>query len=85
MSDIVVELAVASGTESDLFGQYFQRFVDRAFIQAMTSDEDAPMLMLRSDPLRDREVKVVIFQEPAAADAFRTGWALVRAKGDTAA
>jgi hypothetical protein len=85
MSDVVVELAVSTGAEADLFGEYFQRFVDRAFIQAMTSDTDAPLLMLRSDPMQDREVKVVIFQERAAADAFTTGWALVRAGGDAAA
>lgn len=78
MSDVVIELPVAVGAEADLFGAYFQRFVDQAFIQAMTSDADAPMLMLRSDPLADREVKVVIFQERAAADEFAKGWALVR-------
>jgi hypothetical protein len=78
MSDIVMELPVATGPEADLFGQYFQRFVDKAFIRAVTSDEEAPMLMLRSDPLQDREVKVVIFQEPDMADAFAKGWALVR-------
>jgi hypothetical protein len=78
MSDIVIELPVAAGPEADLFGQYFQRFVDKAFIEAVTSDEEAPMLMLRSDPLQDREVKVVIFQEPRMADAFAKGWALVR-------
>jgi hypothetical protein len=80
MGDVVVELPVAAGAEADLFGEYFQRFVDRAFIQAVTSDKDAPILMLRSDPLQDREVKVVIFQERAAAEAFTTGWALVRAR-----
>ncbi len=85
MSDVVVELAVSTGAEADLFGAYFQRFVDRAFIQAMTTDTDAPMLMLHSDPLRDHEVKVVIFQERDAADAFASGWALVRAKGAVAA
>jgi hypothetical protein len=83
MSDIVIELPVTAGPEADLFGQYFQRFVDKAFIQAATSDEEAPLLMLRSDPLQDREVKVVIFQEPGMADAFTRGWALVRgARGD---
>lgn len=86
MSDVVIELPVAAGAESDLFGAYFQRFVDRAFIQAVTSDADAPLLMLRSDPLQDGEVKVVIFQERAAADEFVTGWALVRAeRGDAKA
>jgi hypothetical protein len=78
MSDIVIELPVAMGPEADLFGQYFQRFVDKAFIAAATGDAEAPMLMLRSDPLQDREVKVVIFQEPDVADAFTQGWALVR-------
>jgi hypothetical protein len=80
MSEIVVELPVTAGAEADLFGVYFQNFVDKAFIQAVTSDADTPLLMLRSDPLRDGEVKVVIFQERAAADAFVTGWALVRSK-----
>jgi len=81
MSDVVIELPVAAGAEADLFGAYFQRFVDQAFIRAVTSDIDAPMLMLRSDPLRDREVKVVIFQERADADEFASGWALVREGG----
>lgn len=81
MSDIVIELPVAAGPEADLFGQYFQRFVDKAFIEAATSDEEAPLLMLRSDPLQDREVKVVIFQEPDVADAFAKGWARVRDTG----
>ena len=85
MSDVVIELPVAAGAESDLFGDYFQRFVDQAFIEAVTSDSDAPLLMLRSDPLQDREVKVVIFQERAAADAFVTGWSLMRTKGGDAA
>lgn len=84
MSEVVVELAVSTGAEADLFGAYFQRFVDRAFIQAMTSDADASMLMLRSDPLRD-DLKVMIFQERAAADAFTRGWTLVRANGAVAA
>lgn len=78
MSDIVIELPVTAGPEADLFGQYFQRFVDKAFIRAVTTDGEAPMLMLRSDPLQDREVKVVIFQERDMADAFARGWALVR-------
>lgn len=78
MSDIVIELPVTTGPEADLFGQYFQRFVDKAFIEAATSDEEAPLLMLRSDPLQDREVKVVIFQQRDMADAFARGWALVR-------
>jgi hypothetical protein len=78
MSDIVIELPVTAGPEADLFGQYFQRFVDQAFIEAATSDEEAPLLMLRSDPLQDREVKVVIFQERGIAEAFTSGWALVR-------
>lgn len=80
MSDIVIELPVAAGPEADLFGQYFQHFVDNAFIAAVTSDVETPMLMLHSDPLQDREVKVVIFQEPDMADAFAKGWALVRGK-----
>jgi hypothetical protein len=81
VSDIVIELPVTAGPEADLFGQYFQRFVDKAFIRAATSDEEAPMLMLRSDPLQDREVKVVIFQERDMADAFTQGWSLVRGSG----
>jgi hypothetical protein len=77
MTDIVMEIPVALGEEASLFTTYFQQFVDQAFISAVTGGE-ATLLMLRSDPRADHELKVVTFQEPAAAQAFTLGWTRIR-------
>jgi len=42
------------------------------------ADSDAPYLMVRSDPMADLEMKVLIFQERSAATAFSEGWARAR-------
>ena len=46
--------------------------------EQQAADSDAPYLMVRSDPMPDLEMKVLIFQEIAAAAAFSDGWAEAR-------
>ena len=41
-------------------------------------------MMVRSDPLERRELKVLTFQETSVASAFSTGWAKL-CKGATGA
>lgn len=73
MADVVLQVPVQSPEEAELFGAYLSRFVEARQEQAR-ADLDAPFLMVRSSPERGREVKVVIFQEPEAAQAFSRGW-----------
>ena len=69
MSDVVVELPVRNAEEAQLFGDYLSRFLhgrdDEAELWA--ADNDAPYLMIHSDPRFDLEMKVVTFQERRAA------------------
>ena len=85
MADIVIEFPVTPGEEADRFGAYFQRFVDGAFITAATTDAEPNLVMLRSFPLGDRELKVLTFQDAQAALDFTRGWTANARVGRTAA
>lgn len=80
MTDVVVELPVTWGEEAQLFGAYLNRFMEQRTREAtlMAETADAPYLMVRSAPARDAELKVLIFQERAAASDFSRGWARAR-------
>ena len=76
MTDIVVRLELRDAEEEAAFGAYFTRFVEGvAEDMARLADRlDAPFLMVRSEPQRDAELRVVTFQEPSSARAFTAGW-----------
>jgi hypothetical protein len=80
MTDVVVKLPLATSEEAQLFGDFLNRFMESQESDAElgAAGGDAPFLMVRSDPQAHAEVKVVIFQERAAAQAFSKGWALAR-------
>ena len=82
MSEVVIELPVDLGDEAQAFGAYVSRFMesrsDEAERYALVGE--APYFMMRSDPLYDRELKVITFQQPSAARAFSKGWALERSR-----
>jgi hypothetical protein len=80
MTDVVVKLPLQTNEEAQLFGAFLNRFIESSEPDAGqgAANCDAPFLMVRSDPQPDAEVKVVIFQERAAAQAFSRGWALAR-------
>ena len=80
MSDVVIELPVSLGDEAQAFGSYLSRFMESRSAEAerCAASADAPWFMMRSDPLHDRELKVLTFQQACAAQAFSSGWARVR-------
>ncbi len=80
MSEIVVEYPVDLGDEAEAFGAYVSRFVESRSAKAerLAAFAEAPYFMMRSDPLSDRELKVVTFQQPDDAQDFSQGWALER-------
>jgi hypothetical protein len=82
LSEVVVEFPVRPGEEAQLFGAYLTQFMESQSSEAEQSaaESDAPFLMIRSDPLQDVEVKVLTFQERSAAQAFCSGWALVKTR-----
>ncbi len=82
VSDVVIQFPVRTGEEAQLFGAYLAEFMESLTGQAESwaADSDAPYLMVRSDPLKDVEVKVLTFQHPGAAQAFSSGWALARTR-----
>ena len=69
MTDVVLTLPVKIGEEALLFGRFLN---------------DAPYMMVRSDPLDGQELKVLTFQETSVASAFSSGWAKL-CKGATGA
>jgi hypothetical protein len=77
MSDVVVKLPVRNGAEAQLFGDYLSRFLHSRDHDAelWSADNDAPYVMIHSDPRTDLEMKVVTFQEGGAASEFSQGWA----------
>jgi hypothetical protein len=79
MTDVVLELPVSTG-EDLLFGAYVSRFMEvRANdVERCAASSDAPYLMIRSDPAVGDHVRIVTFQEPAAASEFSNGWARER-------
>jgi len=78
MTDVIVTVPVTSGEEDRLFGRYVDSFIERCAQELAKACEDAPFLMVRSDPSLGGAVKVVIFQEPNAANAFSQGWTQAR-------
>ena len=82
MTDIVLTVPVREGEEDRLFGRFLDRFIEAAAAALATGDPDggadAPLVMVRSDPLPGGAVKQVIFQEPTTADAFSQGWSRAR-------
>ena len=76
MTDVVIKLPVSDGDEAALFGDYLNRFIQDSSSLAVidAADSDAPYLMVRSDPMPDSEMKVLIFQDSSAAAAFSDGW-----------
>ncbi len=73
MADVVITLPVRSGAEDELFGSYFNRFLESR-CRPEPCDADAPFVMLRSDPAYEPPVKTVIFQEHDMAAEFSSGW-----------
>ena len=82
MADVVVTLPVQEGDEAQLFGRYFNRFMENRSFEAeqMAQSSDAPYLMMRADPGDGHEIKQLIFQENSVASAFSSGWAHARRK-----
>jgi hypothetical protein len=80
MADVVVQLPIQVGEESQAFGTYLNRFMEARTYEAerMAATSDAPYLMVRSDPAPDRELKMLIFQDRTVASAFARGWAETR-------
>lgn len=76
MSDVVIYLPVKQHEEDRLL-RYIKRFFHSlsSEIEKWTAEADAPFLMMRSDPALGDEVRVMVFQEPEAAQAFSRGWA----------
>lgn len=77
MADIVLQLPVGS-SEDMLFGAFVSRFMESRASEVEQSD--APYLMIRSDPAVGDDVRILIFQEDAAASAFSSGWAKARSQ-----
>ncbi len=82
MSEVVIELPVDLGDEAQAFGAYVSRFMESRSAEAerLAAFAEAPYFMMRSDPLYDRELKVITFQHPRAAKDFSQGWALERSR-----
>ena len=79
LSDVVIQLPVRRGEEAQLFGAYLAQFMESLMWEVdRWADGEAPMLMVRSDPLADVDVKVLTFQHQSAAQAFSSGWARAR-------
>ncbi len=80
MTDVIVQLPVTLGEEARAFGAYLSRFMAQRTVEAeaMAATADAPYIMVQSSPAIDAEIKVLTFQERAAAAAFSTGWAKAR-------
>ncbi len=79
VSDVIVRFPVHPGQEAQLFGTYLSQFMERLARKAeLWAGDDAPCLMVRTDPLQDFELKVLTFQKAGAAKAFTNGWARAR-------
>jgi len=85
MGDVVLHLPVESN-EDVLFGAFVSRFMESRSteIERCAVSSDAPYLMIRSDPALGEEMRVLIFQEDSAANAFSSGWAKARLEGQAA-
>ena len=86
MSDVVIELPVAAGDEAQAFSAYLEKFMQSrsADAERQAAETDAPWFMMHSNLLADRELKVLIFQQPNVARAFSAGWARERGRAGEA-
>ncbi len=76
MADVVVKLPVRDGDEALRFGDYLGRFLQSCANESgLSGHEDAPVLMVHSNPQADLDLKVLTFQERRVAHAFSLGWA----------
>ena len=76
MGDVVVKLPVRDGAEAARFGDYLLHFLQRcAGDVGLLGHDDAPVLMVHSDPQADVDMKVLTFQQGHTAQAFSRGWA----------
>lgn len=73
MSDVVVQLPMRSDAEHALFGDYLSRFM-AGRQDAATHCDEAPFVIVHSEPTPGAEMKVVTFQERAHAWDFSRGW-----------
>ena len=76
MADVVVKLPVRAGEEAVRFGDYLIHFLEHCAQDiGLLGHDDAPVLMLHTDPQADLDLKVLTFQEGRTAHAFSHGWA----------
>ena len=80
MTDVVVKVPVREGQEARLFANFLSSFMESSTDEAdrWGAANDAPYLMVRSEPQSGLELKVLIFQQRGAALAFSRGWANFR-------
>jgi hypothetical protein len=80
MTDVVVKLPVQEGEEARLFGNFLSSFIQSCCSEAerWATANDAPYLIVHSEPQPDVEMKVLTFQQRGAARAFSRGWAKFR-------
>ncbi len=83
MSEVILQVPVATG-EDLLFGRFLNRFMElrTTEVERMAASSDAPYVMIHTDPAVGDAVRIVTFQEPGAAQAFKSGWAAMRASRD---
>ena len=81
MAEVVLQLPVAA-SEDLMFGRFLDRFMASRSreVERMADSSDAPYVMIHTDPALGDTVRIVTFQESAAATAFSSGWAQARAR-----
>ena len=81
MSEVVLQLAVDTN-EDLLFGRYLNAFMESRSteVERLSASSDAPYVMVHTDPAVGDAVRIVTFQEPGAAQAFKSGWTATRAR-----
>lgn len=80
MAEVVLQLPVEIN-EDLLFGRFLDRFIEAraSDVDRLSTTSDAPYVMIHSDPNLGDSVRVITFQEAAAANDFSSGWARARA------
>ncbi len=83
MAEVVLQLPV-DASEDHLFGRFLDRFMQSRSteVERLAAESDAPYVMIHSDPALGDEMKIVTFQEAAAANDFSSGWRRARRDGD---
>ena len=81
MADVIVTVPVSAGEEDRLFGRFVDSFAESRQTQCGSTADDAPVIMIRTDPVLGDAVKVVILQEVGAASDFTRGWTQARRRG----